>query len=917
MSMGGSVGDAFIEVGAEDATESDLKKLQANLKRQLKVAAEKAGQELVKEFEKAGDDAGDKMLHELERDAKQIEKLLNHMTRDRQIQVGMDVFAADAAARIAYAARDRIVNLWLNVRGSQAAAQIAAIVKGLSGYTIIQKWTDSLVNMTAALPELILRFSLFGAAATALIAPLMNMMSAIAPLGASLGQIFPIILAGPAAFAAFAAQVTVLAMAFTGLADSTSDAGQRAYSVLQDLKDQFGDLRQVVQGNFWGEFIDSFENLTSTLMPQLTAGLAGLATVMGQSFAGIADAIAEQLGTSGLEAFFNNVNAGVAAAAPGLANFAQAFTRIMEEGATLLPAFGEWISKIGEQFNNWAQSADIAGLIEAAAFQIRALWEVGVQAWGVISGIFKAMDTGKSTGLESLAATLEKISNVVNGPAFQTALGTIFKGAAAGAAQLSDALTPIGAAFEKLAPLIANLLDTLGGVAATVLTGIAEALAQPIATNGIANAIEAIGTMFNSIDFAAMGPIFGQLGNIIALLAPVIASLVNAFLPLVSSVLPILSSLITQLAPVFMTLLTAVQPLVDVLVAGLMPILQLITPLLNLLLPVFLQLVTAITPLIAQLLEGLMPAFTALMPLISAIIEGLTPLAMILGEILPPAIDLVTSVLTSVIEYLTGFVQAIFPAQQATDEFGAGVKVFGDIVRVVFEAVANIIEAALQVAMGIMKTVSALLRGDFSGAFTAMQAMVDGVFRAFGGTLKGAAANVSSFVGEVLAFIGKIPGEIGNFFRDAGQWLLDAGRNIIDGLIRGITNAVGGLMDTIGGIASDVMGTFAGILGIASPSKVFEGFGENITEGLLKGLGGMEKAAEDMISSALKPVTAAMSLNMNVGTPSTGVSSGTSSITNNSTSTTEYQAGAFAIAGPDPYKVAREVADIAAENSEL
>ncbi len=335
---------------------------------------------------------------------------------------------------------------------------------------------------------------------------------------------------------------------------------------------------------------------------------------MGTQFGAVADAIADQLGSSGLKDFFANMEAGINAATPGLAAFAAAFTRIMEQGSTLFPMFGEWIAKIGEGFNNWAQNADIAGLIEEAAVQMGHLFDVGKELWGIISGIFNAMDTGKSTGLESMAATLGVISDIVNGPTFQTALGLIFEGAASGAAALSDALVPIGNALALLAPTIAMLLDTLGGTAGAVFTGIAEALAAPVAQGGLQTAIEAVSNLLIGIDWGAFSGIIGGLGSVIGALAPGVMELVNAFLPLVTSIFPLLAQVAGVLAGIIPVLVASFQPLVETLVAGLMPVIAA-------LMPAFEALVPAIVTIVAALAESLVPVFASLPPLI----EALTP----------------------------------------------------------------------------------------------------------------------------------------------------------------------------------------------------------------------------------------------------------------------------------------------------
>ncbi|WP_447529823.1 phage tail tape measure protein [Vreelandella sp. TE19] len=70
---------------------------------------------------------------------------------------------------------------------------------------------------------------------------------------------------------------------------------------------------------------------------------------------------------------------------------------------------------------------------------------------------------------------------------------------------------------------------------------------------------------------------------------------------------------------------------------------------------------------------------------------------------------------------------------------------------------------------------------------------------------------------------------------------------IIDGLIGGLTGKISALRDRITSIASSVMDWFKGVLGINSPSRVFEGFGVNIVEGMINGIGSMIGALRDQV----------------------------------------------------------------------
>ena len=100
------------------------------------------------------------------------------------------------------------------------------------------------------------------------------------------------------------------------------------------------------------------------------------------------------------------------------------------------------------------------------------------------------------------------------------------------------------------------------------------------------------------------------------------------------------------------------------------------------------------------------------------------------------------------------------------------------------------------------------------------------------GFVKGAKETWSA----VSSWFAGLGGKIKAFFSGAAGWLLSAGKAIIQGLINGIESMLGAL----GGVVGHVVGivkSIAGALGIHSPSTVMHGYGVNIMEGLLGGIG--------------------------------------------------------------------------------
>ena len=107
-------------------------------------------------------------------------------------------------------------------------------------------------------------------------------------------------------------------------------------------------------------------------------------------------------------------------------------------------------------------------------------------------------------------------------------------------------------------------------------------------------------------------------------------------------------------------------------------------------------------------------------------------------------------------------------------------------------------------------------------------------------------ATVKFFVDGFTA-IGKwftdLPGNIAKALGNAFLWLYDTGKNMIQGLL----NGAGSLLINIGKFFLDmipdwIVAPFKAALGIHSPSTVFHGFGQNIVQGLIDGVGSMDGA---------------------------------------------------------------------------
>lgn len=351
----------------------------------------------------------------------------------------------------------------------------------------------------------------------------------------------------------------------------------------------------------------------------------------------------------------------------------------------------------------------------------------------------------------------------------------------------------------------------------------------------------------------------GPLTSGISMLAQGISGLSGVFTGLVQTIGPILSQIGT-------TFQTAFQPVVGMVQSQLLPALK-------------------------PLMSALQNLGNAIMPIITAAIQTIAPVLSTIVSNIGQTMSVIATAVTPVINNIAALIQAVLPAIQSAFQIW-GTYIQG-VINAVFPFIQTVVTSVMNVVNAIISTVLAAINGDWSGVWNGIQSIVSsvwngiqsivsgainavsvvissvlsgisGIFSSVWNGIKGAVSSawsgitsaVSSGVSSMMNFITSIPSRIMGVFSGAGSWLLSAGQNIIQGLINGITNAIGGAISAVKNAASGIIDGAKSILGIHSPSKVFDReIGRMIPAGLGRGVSENERAAtrpvEDMVNSLL------------------------------------------------------------------
>lgn len=351
----------------------------------------------------------------------------------------------------------------------------------------------------------------------------------------------------------------------------------------------------------------------------------------------------------------------------------------------------------------------------------------------------------------------------------------------------------------------------------------------------------------------------GPLTSGISMLAQGISGLSGVFTGLVQTIGPILSQIGT-------TFQTAFQPVVEIVQSQLLPALQ-------------------------PLMSALQNLGSAIMPIIMTAIQTIAPVLSTLVSNIVQTMSVIATAVTPVINNIASLIQAVLPAIQSAFQIW-GTYIQG-VINAVFPFIQTVVTSVMNVVNAIISTVLAAINGDWSGVWEGIQNIVSsvwngiqsivsgainavsgvissvlsgisGIFSSVWNGIKGAVSSawsgitsaVSSGVSSMMNFITSIPSRIMGVFSGAGSWLLSAGQNIIQGLINGITNAIGGAISAVKDAVGGIIDGAKSLLGIASPSKVFDReIGRMIPAGLGRGVSENERAAtrpvEDMVNSLL------------------------------------------------------------------
>lgn len=228
----------------------------------------------------------------------------------------------------------------------------------------------------------------------------------------------------------------------------------------------------------------------------------------------------------------------------------------------------------------------------------------------------------------------------------------------------------------------------------------------------------------------------------------------------------------------------------------------------------------ALQKVVSTMLDPLFDAATKVFPYLKAAFQGLVVGALLI------AINVAKA---------GKWLKEAFGGDVLGDVNGLKLAFYGGIAVAGILAVAFVVLAAAAVVVaGAIVLVAIVAAGLLFVAFVALAAVPLLVVAAI------------LLVVAVLAAVGYAIYEAVGALMDLGAAGIDAAGDLIDGLVGGITSGAGAVYDALRNMASQMGATIKSALGIASPSKLFAGFGEYTAQGMALGV---EAGTEDVTAA--------------------------------------------------------------------
>ena len=747
----------------------------------------------------------------------------------------------------------------------------------------------------------------------------LNAISVVAGGAAGLAGAFGVASAGVVSFGAMG--ISALTMLANGTLEATKET-ERYTASLDSLKSAWADLIKQNQAQIFNTLANAIDT-AKVALSGLTPFINGVSQGMEQASAKmldwarnsqVAQRFFEMMGTTGVRIFNNMLDAA--------GSFGSGLVSVLTQIAPLAEWVSQGFKKMGQAFNEWAQSVEGQNAIKAfIEYTKQNLPLIGQIFGSTFKGIFNLMKAFAPNthlvlqGLADMAQRFEEWSAMIaqsdgfkkfieyvqeNGPKLIQLLGNI----ANIIINVATAMAPFAAAVLDVAIAITNFVEsltathpaigimlglivTLAGIFMTlgppimgaidfigkfarVLTGASTAIEGLTAIgSGLMTALEGLGAAFLALD-APILLIIGAVAAVIAILVwlwntneSVRNALTNAWDVISTTIGGAIQSVIDWFIQLYDNIMQTIEPLI--------PIFQQFGDFINQILGV----------VVVQAINFLVEAFKGLWLAVSVIFTAI-------GAIVSSVIQIIVGLFTAFIQLITGDFSGALQTLQNTFTnvlntiWGAVQSIFSQISNFIFASLNSILGTSISSWSQIWSSTTQYLSQIWSSVTNwfsrVAQTVASKMAQALGFIISHGAQWVSAIIDAMARFVS---GVISGFVNVIGQvksgmsravaairgflgQFVSAGIQMMAGLARGIMSGASQVISSAVNVAKSAISAVKGALSIHSPSRVFKDIGAYTMEGMHLGMNTEGSKVIDLASSIASRVSSGFNSSLNI-----------------------------------------------------
>ena len=747
----------------------------------------------------------------------------------------------------------------------------------------------------------------------------LNAISVVAGGAAGLAGAFGVASAGVVAFGAMG--ISALTMLADGTLEATKET-ERYEASLDSLKSAWAGLIKQNQAQIFNTLANAIDT-AKVALSGLTPFINGVSQGMEQASAKmldwarnsqVAQRFFEMMGTTGVRIFNNMLNAA--------GSFGSGLISVLTQIAPLAEWVSQGFKKMGQAFNEWAQSVEgqnaIKSFIEYTKQNLPLIGQIFGSTFKGIFNLMKAFAPNTHLvlqGLADMANQFEQWSATIaesdgfkkfieyvqeNGPKLIQLLGNIINIII----NVATAMAPFAAAVLDVAIAMTDFIEKLTEAhpAIGIMLGLIATLAGIFMTLGppIMGAIDFIGKFVRVLTGA--GTVMEAFGAIGSAISGILDTIALAFMYLNAPILIVIAAVtavigvlvwlwntnesvrnaLTNAWDVISTTIGgAIQSVIDWFIQLYDNIMQTIEPLI----PIFQQFGDFINQIlgvvVVQAINFLVEAFKGLWLAVSVIFTAI-------GAIVSSVIQIIVGLFTAFIQLITGDFSGALQTLQNTFTnvlntiWGAVQSIFSQISNFIFASLNSILGTSISSWSQIWSSTTQFLSQIWSSVTNwfsrVAQTVASKMAQALGFIISHGAQWVSAIIDAMARFVS---GVISGFVNVIGQvksgmsravaairgflgQFVSAGIQMMAGLARGIMSGASQVISSAVNVAKSAISAVKGALSIHSPSRVFKDIGAYTMEGMHLGMNTEGSKVIDLASSIASRVSSGFNSSLNI-----------------------------------------------------